>query len=217
MMGAATMLLFTFLILKATCLPGYLYNYFSCFNDNEIFLRNSWSAKGTKHYFQPRSLSEILTVANLLHAASKIWTFTEREFRHCWMTWSIDNHYTIVLFMASFSQNYDVTNKDVTNSLVTKHLKKQAEWMKIIFVTLLMLLAYQITGFFVHQSWEGAGGSSCFCFGDSDIGKRKNLRSVVFFKCGGTYCVIPRFVWITEGDSGVDVAQGSRMCVFMFE
>ena len=42
-----------------------------------------------------RSLSEILTVANLRHAASSIWTWTEPVFRLCWIKlYSSDNHYT---------------------------------------------------------------------------------------------------------------------------
>ena len=46
-------------------------------------------------YFQPRPLSEILTIANLRHAESKVWTHAESEFRLCWMKLcSSDNHYT---------------------------------------------------------------------------------------------------------------------------
>ena len=39
--------------------------------------------------------SEILTIANLQHATSKIWTSAEPEFRVCWIKLcSCDNHYT---------------------------------------------------------------------------------------------------------------------------
>ena len=36
-------------------------------------------------YFQPGPLSEILTIANLRHAAIRVWTSTEPEFRLNWM------------------------------------------------------------------------------------------------------------------------------------
>ena len=45
--------------------------------------------------FSWESLSEILTIANLWHAASRIWTCTELEFRLNWMKLcSSDNHHT---------------------------------------------------------------------------------------------------------------------------
>ena len=47
-------------------------------------------------YFQPGPLPEILTIANLWIAASRIWTYAEPEFRVCWMKLcSSDNHYTL--------------------------------------------------------------------------------------------------------------------------
>ena len=47
-------------------------------------------------YFQPGPSSEILTIANLRHAGSKVWTCAESEFRLCWMKLcSSDNHYTM--------------------------------------------------------------------------------------------------------------------------
>ena len=58
---------------------------FFCKFSYELFLRNGWPAKGVKLYFQPRPLSEILTIANLWHTASKTWTWVESEFRLCWM------------------------------------------------------------------------------------------------------------------------------------
>ena len=36
-------------------------------------------------YSQPEPLSEILTIANLRHAASRVWTCAEPQFRLCWM------------------------------------------------------------------------------------------------------------------------------------
>ena len=45
-----------------------------------------WSTKGA---------SEIFTIANVRHAASKVWTCAEPEFRLSWMKLcGIDNHYT---------------------------------------------------------------------------------------------------------------------------
>ena len=47
-------------------------------------------------YFQPRPLSEILTIANLRHTASRIWTCAEPEFRlRRIKLCSSNNHYTI--------------------------------------------------------------------------------------------------------------------------
>ena len=40
--------------------------------------------------------SEILTITNLLHAASRIWTYTKPVFRLSWTKlWSSNNHYTM--------------------------------------------------------------------------------------------------------------------------
>ena len=47
--------------------------------------------------FHSRPLSEMLTIANLWHAACRIWTFAGPEFRLCWIKLcSSDNHYTRV-------------------------------------------------------------------------------------------------------------------------
>ena len=65
--------------------------------DDELFLRNDWPKKGIKPYCQPGLPSEILTIANLQHAASRIWTCAEPEFRLHWMKLSSsDNHCTTV-------------------------------------------------------------------------------------------------------------------------
>ena len=54
-----------------------------------------WPTEGVYLYFQPGPLSEILTISNLQHATSRIWTCAEPEFRLCWMKLcSSDNHYT---------------------------------------------------------------------------------------------------------------------------
>ena len=56
---------------------------------------NDWRTKGIKPYFQPGPLSEILTIVNLQHAATRIWTCIELELRLSWMKlYSSDNHDT---------------------------------------------------------------------------------------------------------------------------
>ena len=42
-----------------------------------IILQNGWLTKHIKSYFQPGPLSEILTIASLWHATSRIWTCPE--------------------------------------------------------------------------------------------------------------------------------------------
>ena len=58
-------------------------------------MRNGWPTKDVYAVFLPGSLSEILTIANLRHAASRVWTCAESEFRLCWKKLcSRDNHWT---------------------------------------------------------------------------------------------------------------------------
>ena len=40
-------------------------------DDDEFLLWNGWLTKVVKHYFQLRTQSEILTIANLWHAPSR--------------------------------------------------------------------------------------------------------------------------------------------------
>ena len=54
-------------------------------NDEELFLWYCWPTKGVYFYFQPGALSEILTIANLRHAASRVWACAKPEFRLCWI------------------------------------------------------------------------------------------------------------------------------------
>ena len=62
-------------------------------DNDELLLCYSWPTKGVKPYFQPRPLSEIFTISNLWHAASKIWICAEPDFRLRWMKLcSSDNH-----------------------------------------------------------------------------------------------------------------------------
>ena len=60
-----------------------------------VFFWYGSPTKGVSPYFQPGPLSDILSISNLRHAASRIWTCAEATFRLCWMMLcSIDNHYT---------------------------------------------------------------------------------------------------------------------------
>ena len=59
-------------------------------------------------YFHPGPLSEILTITNLRHAASRIWTCAESEFRLCWTKFcSSYNHYTKVRHIILKYQEYE--------------------------------------------------------------------------------------------------------------
>ena len=61
---------------------------------DELFLWHGWPTKGIQPYFQPGPMPEILTVANFLQVASRIWTCAEPKFRLCWMKpCNSDNHY----------------------------------------------------------------------------------------------------------------------------
>ena len=63
--------------------------------DDELLLWYGWPTKLFNHINQPGPLSEILTIANLWYAASRIWTCAEPDFRLCRMNLcSSDNHYT---------------------------------------------------------------------------------------------------------------------------
>ena len=65
-------------------------------DDDDLFLWYGWPTKDVQPFFQLGPLSEILTIANLQHAASRIWTCAESEFRLWWMKLcSSDNHYLL--------------------------------------------------------------------------------------------------------------------------
>ena len=64
-------------------------------DDDKLFLWYGWQTKGVSSYFQLGSFAEILTIANLRLAASRIWTCAEPDFVLCWRKLcSSDNHYT---------------------------------------------------------------------------------------------------------------------------
>ena len=74
-------------------------------DDDELFLWYGWPTKGIQPYFQPGPLLEILTIANLRHTTSRVWTYAEPEFRLSWMKLcSSDNRYTTVPQMWTFTE-----------------------------------------------------------------------------------------------------------------
>ena len=89
---------------------------------DEFCLWYGWPTKGIQPYFQPGPLSEILTIVNLRHAASRVWTCAETEFRfsrmklcssdihyttaplseiYCFIDWNIFSHHMTNIFLAS--------------------------------------------------------------------------------------------------------------------
>ena len=54
-------------------------------DDDELFLSYGWPRKDIYRSFHLALLSEILTIANLRHATSRVWTCAEPEFRLGWM------------------------------------------------------------------------------------------------------------------------------------
>ena len=86
-------------------------------------------------YFQPRSLSEILTIANLWHATSRIWTCTESEFRLCWIKLCIsDNQYSRnngLLYLIKFF-TYPKTNTRAITYCIMESLGLQKHIRKVI-------------------------------------------------------------------------------------
>ena len=64
---------------------------------DKLFLWYGRPTKGVWAYFQREPLSEILTVANLRHAASRISTCAEPEFRICSMKLNSSDHHTTTL------------------------------------------------------------------------------------------------------------------------
>ena len=57
-------------------------------DDDEFFLWYGWPTKLVYPYFQARLLSEILSIANLQHVTSRIWTCAEPNFQF-WENWGL--------------------------------------------------------------------------------------------------------------------------------
>ena len=58
---------------------------FLLLGEDELFLWYGWPTKGIESYFQPEPLSDILTITNIWHTVSRIWTCIKPELRHSWM------------------------------------------------------------------------------------------------------------------------------------
>ena len=70
------------------------YSYYHC----QMKEKDSLETQVEVTCFQSAPLSKVLTIANLWHAASSIWTSNQPEFRLSWMKLCIsDNHYTTLL------------------------------------------------------------------------------------------------------------------------
>ena len=67
-----------------------------CFNFLDVTVSRKNNVFAASVYHKPLGpFSEILTIANLRHATSRVWTCAEPEFRLSWMKLcSSDNHYT---------------------------------------------------------------------------------------------------------------------------
>ena len=71
-------------------------------DDGELLLWYGWLIKGVQHYFQLGPFSEILTIVNLRHAANRVWTWAEPEFRLGWTKLcNSDNRYTTAAQLGS--------------------------------------------------------------------------------------------------------------------
>ena len=77
----------------------------------KLLLQNCWPMKRCKPYFQLGILLKALTIANIWHSMSRIWTYTESEFI-CFLEWSCAvvifitpwHHYRFVyVFISNFS------------------------------------------------------------------------------------------------------------------
>ena len=76
--------LLTWSLSNFTCISIFISN-IDHNEDDELFLWYGWPTKGVKPYFQQEPLSEIFAIANLRHAACRVWTCLEPEFRLSWI------------------------------------------------------------------------------------------------------------------------------------
>ena len=73
-----------------------------------MFLQSASLKKCVLLCFQPISLSEVLVIANIRHATSKVWTCTEPKYRLCLMKLcNNDNHHTTTLLYRGSLSNID--------------------------------------------------------------------------------------------------------------
>ena len=105
---------------------------------DELFLWYGWPAKGVWPYFQLGPLSGVLTIANLRHTASRVWTCAEPEFRFSWMKLcSSDNHYTTAPQHQAWLTNNCNTNISPSHIwliILIRFITLKNTWMKTEFV-----------------------------------------------------------------------------------
>ena len=83
-------------------------------DDDKLFLWYDSPRKDVWTYFWPWPLLEILTIANLRHAETRVWTCAEPELMFSWMKlYSSNNHY-IITFCSLNIRN--TKNRKISNS-----------------------------------------------------------------------------------------------------
>ena len=111
--------------------------------NDELFLWYGWPTKDVQPYFHRGLLSEILTIANLRHVASRIWTCAEPEFRLSWIKLCGSNsHYT--------TAPQWVNNVKLLNNVYDKHFSSQNLNEK----SMIDILLYGCDDFNEHDSKE---------------------------------------------------------------
>ena len=91
-------------------------------------------------YFQPGPLSEILTIANLWHAAIRIWTSAEPGFRLWWMKLcNSHNHYTTTLTFSYLWTFTLVSIKKIVSSTFFRYLTWKLNTKEFSFIFLFLL------------------------------------------------------------------------------
>ena len=118
--------------------------------------------------FQPEPLPEILLIANLRHAASRVWACTESEFRFCWTKLgSSDNHYTtaplhhgatiklVMVIIKSFYKSHHFFNLHIFGYYFAFPLLtfKHAEY-KVLQLTNKAFTKKDIVWEYLHEKWN---------------------------------------------------------------
>ena len=82
-------------------------------------------------YFQQGPLSKFLTIASLWHAASRVWTCAEPEFRLSRMKlYSSDNHYKCECIRSCYLWTSSIYSKSPIEKLHCLCLRRQLLWKK---------------------------------------------------------------------------------------
>ena len=141
-------------------------------------------------YFQPGPLSEILTIANLWHAVSKVWTCAESEFRLCWTKlYSIDNLDKLdnTIFWKSLSKEMCAKSLNFFGSPTTKWrpckiFPKFTNYLLI--ANIFKLHKCQIFGLMtIHNMSKIGFASNKFCLWKSLVYDWRAVENVIFNLC----------------------------------